>query len=677
MLVKSLVLRNIRSYNDDTEVRLDLPEGVVLFEGDIGSGKSTLLYALEFGLFGLSDMKGPHLLSEGMRAGGVSVTFEAGDAEYTVDRHLKMKGEDVVQDECYITSGGERTRLSPTDLKERVVALLGFNEPTHPKAESLVYRYAVFTPQEQMKEILVQNPEHRLQVIRRVLGAQSYQNAADNSELVEKRIKLVAYGLKKASEDLDEKEAQLSEVSDEAARLSSEIPRLSDLEASSARIMRGLEKELKETQGEREGLKKVEGRLPLLRQEALDLASDISEADVRLRELESALSTEIDPAITRFESRRKPRSTIEALHDRLSQSREELASLRESRRVLESGLERDRDLMAKGVCPVCGQRITGDLSARASHSERELTELAGRTAAAEALVAAVTEELEEARALEEDSKDHQRAVKEKARIEKEIRALRKKTQETNSKLSLRKKEIAEATAQAQEMQEVTKRTLALESKLDEARAQERQADLDLKEARTKLADVQNALDGLKLEVTRKKAEVERARHLNNYHDWMTSFFRPTVQLIEKQTLTQAAIRFNGHFQRFFTSLVDDPDMVVRVKEDFSPLFERQGFEQDFDALSGGERTSMALAYRFALNAVVKETASSRPELVILDEPTDGFSKEQVYKMRGLLEELDSKQVILVSHEKELESMADHVFRIEKVNGTSVVSVVPA
>jgi len=84
---------------------------------------------------------------------------------------------------------------------------------------------------------------------------------------------------------------------------------------------------------------------------------------------------------------------------------------------------------------------------------------------------------------------------------------------------------------------------------------------------------------------------------------------------------------------------------------------------------------MALAYRFALNSVVRESILAQPELVILDEPTDGFSKEQVYKMRGLLEELGARQVILVSHERELESMADHVFRVEKRNGSSSVSPV--
>jgi exonuclease SbcC len=44
-------------------------------------------------------------------------------------------------------------------------------------------------------------------------------------------------------------------------------------------------------------------------------------------------------------------------------------------------------------------------------------------------------------------------------------------------------------------------------------------------------------------------------------------------------------------------------------------------------------------------------------------------------MRDVIEELHSKQVILVSHERELESMADKLMLVEKVDGTSRVSPV--
>ena len=675
MLVRSLALRNIRSYNDGGETHLELPDGVVLFEGDIGSGKSTLLYALEFALFGLSDMKGVHLLSEGRREGRVSVTFESGGTEYTIDRKLKVKGTEVVQDECYISTGKERTRLSPSDLKERVVSILGFNEPTHPKAESLVYRYAVFTPQEQMKEILLRNPEERLHVIRRVLGAQGYQVAAENSDLVAKKVKELAYGLRRVSEDLEEKKDEMNEKSRAIAQLESEIPRLKEAEANSSRLVDSLETDWKDYIGKREDLGRNAAKIPLLKQEIGDLQEEIQENDEALRLLEARLVEEIDPLISGFEARDRPSSDARSLDARLDLEKEKLTRLEAAKQTLESDLAKTRDLITMGVCPLCGQRISGDLSNRIGHSEQEHLKLEQEIARASESVDDTARQLEVARHFEEGEKDYSRAVKDRERIGGEIKSLRRKLQQSNGRLSRHKSELTQASSQVRAVQELSDRITGLESRLKRAREDDRRASLELNRARTELADASRQLERLSAEVKEKQEALDEARRLTGYQDWLSSFFRPTVELIEKQTLTQAAARFNEHFQRFFTSLVDDPDMVVRVKEDFSPLFEREGFEQDYEALSGGERTSMALAYRFALNSVVRESVSTQPELVILDEPTDGFSKEQVYKMRGLLEELDSRQVILVSHEKELESMADHIFRVEKRNGTSVVSSV--
>jgi len=677
MLIRSVVLRNIRSYNSGEETHLDLPEGVVLLEGDIGSGKSTLLYALEFALFGFSDMKGAHLLSEGRKEGSVSVSFETDGSQYTIDRRLRVKGDEVVQDECYISSGGERVRLSPSDLKERVVSILGFNEPTHPKAESMVYRYAVFTPQEQMKEILTQNPEARLHVIRRVLGAQSYQLAAENSEVVERRIKEISFGLRKSSEDLDEKRGRTQEVTSSIAQLRSEIPALEEREASSSREVKALEAEWKDSLSNREFLGKSEARLPLLKQEISDLERDIAEAEEKLKGFETQLADELDPLIRRFAAKARPTSASRDLEAALDQEREKLGRLREARRALEEEASRTRDLVSKGVCPFCGQKISGDFSARAKHSELEAGKLAAQGAGTSAEVSALMERLAHAREYEEKEKEQARALKEKVRVDAEIESLRKRLKQFNGRLALKASGLAEATAQAKELRELSDRIGDLERRLKQAREEDKRASLELNQARTELEDAEGELGRLEAEVERKEDAQKEALRLTGYQAWLSSFFRPTVEVIEKQTLALAAARFNEHFQRYFTSLVDDQDMVVRVKEDFSPVFEREGFEQDFEALSGGERTSMALAYRFALNTVVKESVASRPELIILDEPTDGFSKDQVYKMRDLLEALGSRQVILVSHERELESMADHVYRVEKRNGTSVVKAVPA
>ncbi len=95
---------------------------------------------------------------------------------------------------------------------------------------------------------------------------------------------------------------------------------------------------------------------------------------------------------------------------------------------------------------------------------------------------------------------------------------------------------------------------------------------------------------------------------------------------------------------------------------------------DIEHLSGGEKTSIALAYRLTLNSLIrKETESLKSNLLILDEPTYGFSKSQLSKVRTTLNELKSEQIILVSHEKELEGYVQNVFHVTKENGLSKIS----
>jgi len=89
-------------------------------------------------------------------------------------------------------------------------------------------------------------------------------------------------------------------------------------------------------------------------------------------------------------------------------------------------------------------------------------------------------------------------------------------------------------------------------------------------------------------------------------------------------------------------------------------------------LSGGERTSCALAYRLALNKVINDVIDTirTKDIIILDEPTDGFSSEQLDRMRDLLDSVNMKQVIIVSHESKIESFVEHVIRIVKDDHTS-------
>jgi exonuclease SbcC len=61
-------------------------------------------------------------------------------------------------------------------------------------------------------------------------------------------------------------------------------------------------------------------------------------------------------------------------------------------------------------------------------------------------------------------------------------------------------------------------------------------------------------------------------------------------------------------------------------------------------------------------------------LLILDEPTDGFSREQLDRVRDVLSALGCRQVLLVSHEAQMESGCDRVIYVHKRMHRSVASL---
>ncbi len=160
----------------------------------------------------------------------------------------------------------------------------------------------------------------------------------------------------------------------------------------------------------------------------------------------------------------------------------------------------------------------------------------------------------------------------------------------------------------------------------------------------------------------------------NCRDWIKEFFIPTVDKIEKQTLLSIHQQFNMTYCKWYNILIDDPTKESRIDENFTPIIEQDGYMQEINHMSGGERTSIALAYRLTLNLLMRqETESLESNLLILDEPTDGFSKAQLSKIRSVLDGLSSEQIILVSHEKELEAYVDNMFHVSKDSGVSRVS----
>jgi len=173
-----------------------------------------------------------------------------------------------------------------------------------------------------------------------------------------------------------------------------------------------------------------------------------------------------------------------------------------------------------------------------------------------------------------------------------------------------------------------------------------------------------------------KAKEDAMGHLAMYREgaaWLSEFFNPALESIERHVLSHINCRFDELFRKWFGMLVEGTELDVTIDENFSPLVNQGGYELDILSLSGGEKTSVAFAFRLALNHMVLEVSgANESNLLILDEPTDGFSTEQLARVRDVLRELRAPQLILVSHERELESFADHIFKVVKENGESRV-----
>ena len=169
----------------------------------------------------------------------------------------------------------------------------------------------------------------------------------------------------------------------------------------------------------------------------------------------------------------------------------------------------------------------------------------------------------------------------------------------------------------------------------------------------------------------KRIEME---NLDDINEWLNKYFMTTVQLIEDYVLDTVNYKFNELFKEWFELLVEDTSKTVRVDEKFNPIIQQNEFEQTFEWLSGGEKAGIALAYRLALNSLMRQQPTGfRPELLMLDEPTDGFSKEQLTKVSNILSDIENKQVIIVSHNQEFVKL-DQIISVTKENDISRIDI---
>ena len=567
--------------------------------------------------------------------------------------------------------------LSASELKEEVLKTLNFNEPLAPRAQSVIYRYAVFTPQDEMKEVIRKEPDDRLQTLRKAFRIEDYKIAAGNVSTVTSAIREKTAELRGKTEDIDERKENLQQTIIEVEEAKQRLDPLVRQESSLDTLHKKKQNELGELQKSFGRIAEIERQIPDVRSQRNQKEREKEKLGKELRRLTDREEKELRPAIE--EAKKNKRATTKTKAE-LKKDRELLRRKIKQYETQQGRLEEQENnfqkLVEKGECPVCLRPVPkGDFSRTLSRIKGDMKQLTLKIEGFETQVKQNEE-------LEGKLDDYERSQKDLRKLEPQLVEATQRIDE------IFKKEIPEVEQGITDLrrrlgalEEESKKLSDLSAKIDGLVKERDKLEGDLKTVRdgivslnTKIQQTGENIEKLGKEIRDKQELLKIKESLDEHKTWLADYFAPTVETIEKHVMYVIWEKMNQQFQRWLQTLIEDPNLQARIDEEFTPIVTQNGFDQDYESLCGGEKTSVALAYRLALNSTVRDIAPGvKPNLLILDEPTDGFSKEQLFRIRNLLDELKCPQVVIVSHEEELDTCADHVFKVERVNGLSQAS----
>jgi len=681
MIIKKIKLENIRSYIE-REINFEL--GSTLLSGDIGSGKSSILQAIDFALFGLSKgvLSGESLLRYGKNKGSVELEFKIGNFDIKVKRSLKRSSDSVVQNSGYLEINGAREELSAVELKQRILDLLNYPKETLTK-KSLIYRYTVYTPQEEMKSILLSDDKYRIDTLRKIFNIDKYKRIKDNSKIVSyhlrERIKereTLILDLEELKKEKTEKEGELDSLNNKLNEINSKFSvasmRVEDrkneigLIEEKIKLFNELRKnfELRELE-----LKNLTSRILNNEEFGARLEGDIARLQEEIGTGVEVKSYDTDIIAVRGKIN-KCEIELRTITQRMSESKVGYMS---SERMI-------NELKSLKKCPVCKQDVNDDhRHAIVGAEEINMTYLRDSIKELTLQENKLMIEIRDFRSrLESISMEKSRfeiwRLKRKNLIDKKDNLENVKREINNDGARVRglESEISELRSRIGEIN--TDDYARLKRDLDGLLVEEREILLNKTSVETRIKNILEILAKLREGVERREKYREELFSLKNLRSFIDSDFVGLVEDIEKKIMLKVHGDFNSLFEKWFNILVDDDNLIVALDEDFSPLVEQNGYNLDYLNLSGGEKTAGALAYRLALNQVINNVVSDiqTKNLIILDEPTDGFSESQLDRMRILLQEIDIKQVIIVSHDPKIESYVDRVLRLDKKEGVTEV-----
>ena len=199
-----------------------------------------------------------------------------------------------------------------------------------------------------------------------------------------------------------------------------------------------------------------------------------------------------------------------------------------------------------------------------------------------------------------------------------------------------------------------------------------QRELELRDAQSK--ELESRLKEIEIKLSRKQDLIKEVDKEEKFLK-IVSNLREDIRDIREYVRNKFINDFRALFQQRFNEIRNESDYVVDIDNNYNVTVLINGETNDARTLSGGEKTSVALAYRMALSSIASLLGGvSENELLIMDEPTSGLDKEDVNSLTNAITKLvDIKQIIIVTHEDNMKNIADNLISIRKESGKSIIS----
>jgi exonuclease SbcC len=680
MIIKKIVLDNIRSYEHQ---EINFKEGSTLLSGDIGSGKTSVLLAIEFALFGLQPgQRGAALLRNGKSEGGVRIVFEVDNKEIEIERTLK-KGKTISQEICAIIIGGERKEISVTELKGKILDILKYPSE-FAKKQNVLYTFTVYTPQEEMKQIILEDVETRINTLRHVFGIDKYKKILENVAILttkireEKRMKEgMTSNLEQDKLSLAEKENEIEEKQLNVSSIEHELFEKTEIRK---KIQEEKEEISKKIEERNKFMQEIEKTKLMIMNKNETIFTNVKTIELITKQIAELMNIKFDEL--EIKQLEQTISVQKQEKDKLSQLNLEINSKINSLLwKIEENKKLEKKISSLDICPTCLQNV--DSVYKANVLNKIDTDNVESNNKIDVLEIQKKETSENLKKIETEIFTNERHLT-------DLKILRMKLQDVNEK-KFQIDEINRSNTLLEKDIEILKQHLDLltnsvlnltrfanllelkQKELDDALRQERLADIKVAELKKEIEVFSRQITELKLSIEKTERVKLQLNYITELENWLSKQFISLISCIEKNVMIKLKTEFSKLFAEWFYILVSDT-FNVRLSDDFTPIIEQQDYEIDYAHLSGGERTAIALAYRLALNQVINSLLSKikTRDLVILDEPTDGFSEQQLDKMRDVLQQLNVKQLILVSHEQKIEGFVSNIIKFKKENGITKV-----